>query len=133
MNGPPLVVYGALRRWSPEQFRATLQGYFLPASLIGMVGYWLAGLWVPAVTWHYLLSLPLAIAAIFLGRTINRRLDGRRFVRYVYCVLVVVGAVLLIQSLPVFCRRAKARRLVQHERPDVPVRGARVWQAMEPV
>jgi uncharacterized membrane protein YfcA len=102
MNGPPLVVYGALRRWPPEQFRATLQGYFLPASLIGMVGYWLAGLWVPAVTWHYLLSLPLAIAAIFLGRTINRRLDGRRFMRYVYCVLVVVGAVLLIQSLRVF-------------------------------
>jgi uncharacterized membrane protein YfcA len=36
MNGPPLVIYGALRRWSPEFFRATLQGYFLPASLIGM-------------------------------------------------------------------------------------------------
>ena len=32
MNGPPLVVYGSLRRWSPERFRATLQGYFLPAS-----------------------------------------------------------------------------------------------------
>ena len=24
MNGPPLVAYGTLRRWSPEQFRATL-------------------------------------------------------------------------------------------------------------
>jgi hypothetical protein len=29
MNGPPLVVYGSLRGWSPQQFRATLQGYFL--------------------------------------------------------------------------------------------------------
>src|SRR6478609_8039794 len=45
MNGPPLVAYGTLRRWSPERFRATLQGYFLPASLVGMIGYWLAGLW----------------------------------------------------------------------------------------
>src|SRR5262249_25397617 len=36
MNGPPLVVYGSLRHWSPEHFRATLQGYFLPASLLGM-------------------------------------------------------------------------------------------------
>src|SRR5436190_1989907 len=25
MNGPPLVIYGSLRRWTPEQFRATLQ------------------------------------------------------------------------------------------------------------
>lgn len=39
MNGPPLVIYGVLRRWSPVHFRATLQGYFLIASLVGMGGY----------------------------------------------------------------------------------------------
>ena len=79
MNGPPLVAYGALRRWSPERFRATLQGYFLPASLVGMVGYWVAGLWVPAVTRYYLTSLPVVLAATVLGRVLNRRMDGRRF------------------------------------------------------
>src|SRR5213079_699758 len=84
MNGPPLVVYGALRRWPPEHFRATLQGYFLPASLVGMCGYWLAGLWVPAVTSYYLLSLPPALVAIFLGRIVNRRIQGQRFLRYVH-------------------------------------------------
>jgi len=99
MNGPPLVIYGALRRWSAERFRATLQGYFLPASLVGMGGYWLAGLWVPEVTRYYLTSLPLAIAAIILGRMINRRLNSRRFVLYVHVGLIVVGMTLLIQSL----------------------------------
>jgi len=44
MNGPPLAIYGSLRRWSPEHFRATLQAYFLPASLAGMGDYWFAGL-----------------------------------------------------------------------------------------
>ena len=34
MNGPPLVIYGALRGWSPAHFRATLQGCFLPASAV---------------------------------------------------------------------------------------------------
>ena len=29
MNGPPVVMYGAMRGWSPQHFRATLQGYFL--------------------------------------------------------------------------------------------------------
>ena len=67
MNGPPLVAYGTLRRWSPEQFRATLQGYFLPASLVGMAGYWVAGLWVPAVTRYYLMSLPFVLAATALA------------------------------------------------------------------
>src|SRR5437764_7879677 len=60
MNGPPLVIYGTLRRWSAEHFRATLQGYFLLASMAGMCGYLVAGLWVTAVTRYYLLSLPVA-------------------------------------------------------------------------
>jgi len=99
MNGPPLVVYGTLRRWTPEQFRATLQGYFLPASLIGMAGYWLTGLWQPTVTSYYLRSLPLTLAAIFLGRWINRRLSGSAFVRYVHGGLIAIATVLLIQTL----------------------------------
>ncbi len=99
MNGPPLVVYGALRRWSPEQFRATLQGYFLPASLVGMTGYWLDGLWVPTVTRYYLLSLPPALAAILLGRVVNRRMKGPSFLRYVHGGLLAVGTMLLAQSL----------------------------------
>jgi uncharacterized membrane protein YfcA len=98
MNGPPLVVYGSLRGWSPGEFRATLQGYFLPASLVGMVGYWLAGLWVPTVTRSYLLSLPVVFAAIVLGRVLNRRLNDRPFQFSVHVGLVVIGTVLLIQS-----------------------------------
>src|SRR5438874_10257737 len=99
MNGPPLVVYGSLRKWSPANFRATLQGYFLPASLAGMAGYWFAGLWTPAVSRFYLLSLPAIALAIFLGRVMNRRMDARRFVLYVHTGLIVIGAILLLQTL----------------------------------
>jgi uncharacterized membrane protein YfcA len=99
MNGPPLVVYGALRGWSPQHFRATLQGYFLPASLVGMTGYWIKGLWTPAVTRDYLLALPLVLAAIFLGRAVNRRMSGRTFLLYVHLGLIAVGTTLLSQSL----------------------------------
>jgi uncharacterized membrane protein YfcA len=99
MNGPPLVVYGALRRWSPEHFRATLQGYFLPASVIGMIGYWAAGLWTPSVSRYYLLSLPTALLAIVLGRRINRRVDARQFSVYVHAGLIVSGAGLVLQAL----------------------------------
>ena len=99
MNGPPLVIYGSLRRWSPERFRATLQGYFLIASLIGMAGYWLAGLWTPAVSRFYLLSLPIVIVAIFLGRMMNTRMNARRFFLYIHVGLIVIGAILLVQAV----------------------------------
>lgn len=99
MNGPPLAIYGGMRRWSAQHFRATLQAYFLPASLLGMAGYWLAGLWVPAVTHYYLLSLPVTLPAIFLGRAINHRLHGDAFLKYVYLALASIGAILLIEAL----------------------------------
>lgn len=99
MNGPPLVAYGTLRRWSPERFRATLQGYFLPASLVGMAGYWIAGLWIPAVTGYYLACLPVVLASTALGRVLTRRMDSRQFLVYVHAGLLVIGGMLLAQSL----------------------------------
>jgi len=99
MNGPPLVIYGAMRRWSAQHFRATLQGYFLPASIIGMCGYWLAGLWTPAVTHYYLLSLPVTFVGVFLGRVINHRLHGGAFLNYIYVALAAIGALLLLQAI----------------------------------
>jgi uncharacterized protein len=99
MNGPPLAIYGAMRRWSAQHFRATLQGYFLPASLIGMAGYWLAGLWVPIVTHYYLLSLTLVLPAILIGRFVNHRLRGDAFIKYVHLGLVLIGAALLLQAI----------------------------------
>jgi uncharacterized protein len=99
VNGPPLVIYGAMRRWSPQHFRATLQGYFLPASVAAMAGYWVAGLWTHTVTHDYLLSLPAAIPAIFLGRWLNHRLRGDSFLKYVHAGLICIGLMLLAQAL----------------------------------
>ena len=99
MNGPPLVMYGAMRRWSPQHFRATLQGYFLPASLVALAGYWFAGVWVPEVTHYYLISLFVAIPAIWIGRVLNHHLRHDRFIIYVHAGLVCIGMVLLFQAL----------------------------------
>ena len=99
MNGPPLVVYGSLRGWSPKQFRATLQGYFLPASLLGMFGYGLTGLWTAQVNRLFLWSLPLVLAATFLGRWLHHRMDERRFRFAVHAGLILIGIVLLVQAV----------------------------------
>jgi len=99
MNGPPLVIYGALRGWSPQRFRATLQGYFLPASLLVVRGYALAGLWTPTVTAYYLASLPVVVVAILGGRAINRRLHPSRFLVWIHAGLIAIGLVLLVQAI----------------------------------
>lgn len=98
LNGPPLAVYGSLRGWSPVKFRATLQGYFLPASAAGMFGYWVSGLWTHAVDRLFLWSLPSIFAGIFIGRFINRRLEAGRFMRYLHAGLGLIGLLLLFQA-----------------------------------
>lgn len=98
MNGPPLAVYGAMRRWSPQHFRATLQGYFLPASILGLAGYLWKGLWTHELTYYYLLSLPVTLPAIWLGRAANHRLPLESFRKYIFAGLIVIGLILALQA-----------------------------------
>jgi uncharacterized membrane protein YfcA len=99
MNGPPLAVYGIMRGWSPQHFRATLQGYFLPASLLGLAGYLSRGLWTHELAHYYLIALPVVIPAILLGRKANHRLAVNHFRKYVYSGLIVIGVVLAFETL----------------------------------
>ncbi len=94
-NGPPIVIYGALRRWPPERFRATLQGYFLTNVLI-VAGHGAAGLWTRTVWSLYLYALPLVVAAIVWGGELNRRIPPGSFDRAVYAALIGMGALLLV-------------------------------------
>lgn len=98
MNGPPLAIYGSLRGWSPKQFRATIQGYFLPASLIGMCGHGITGLWTAKVNHFHIGPLPQVLAATFLGRKMNNRLNPCRFHSVVHDGLIAIGLILLTQA-----------------------------------
>ena len=97
INGPPLVLYGNMRSWSAKHFRATLQAYFLIASFIGMFGYWYKGLWTITVTHYFLITLPVVIPTIFLGRYLNHKLKDDSFFKYIYYGLIGVGLILLLQ------------------------------------
>jgi len=98
INGPPLVVYGAKRRWTAQHFRATLQAYFLVASLTGVIGYWYSGLLGRMLFQYYLWSLPVLVPAVLLGRLINSRMQGDKFFKYSYLVLLGLGLLLIINT-----------------------------------
>jgi|SRR6185437_6974041 len=99
MNGPPLAIYGALRGWSATKFRATLQAYFLVASIAACAGFATVGLWRPPVGHYLLVSLPAVAIAIGVARLVGRHLEGERFFRIVFTGLVAIGAVLVAQGL----------------------------------
>lgn len=95
-GGPPIVVYGVLKRWEPERFRSTLQGYFLPTSVVVVTSHAAAGLWTPQVLQLFGLALPGVLVAIWLGLRVTARLPTERFEKLLSVVLVIMGMVLLI-------------------------------------
>ena len=99
VNGPPLVVYGNLRQWSAKHFRATLQAYFLPVSLLSVLGYYSKGLITREVNTYFLYSLITTIPAIFLGRYLNHKLKDGTFFKYVYWGLMVISVVLIVSTM----------------------------------
>ena len=97
-SAPPVVIYGTLRRWSPHEFRATLQGYFIPTAIFVLIGHCISGLWTSTVFRLYFISIPIIALAIVLGYRINRSVSAPKFDRYVHMFLIAVGIILLIDS-----------------------------------
>lgn len=94
-NGPPIVIYSALRKWSPESFRATLQGYFLPTGVFILLSHGLGGLWTPDVIRLFLYSLPVIFLAFLLGAWLVRFIPPGKFDRVINIFLIVTGVMLL--------------------------------------
>lgn len=95
LNGPPLVYYGDKQGWSAQHFRATLQAYFLPASTLALIGYFMQSM-VTAIVFHYfLIALAPTIIAIYIGRWINKKFTTNSFFKLVYIFLLVLGIILL--------------------------------------
>ena len=95
-NGPAIVIYGTLRRWSPERFRVTLQGVFFPTGVLILSGHALGGLWTPRVFQLYALSLPALLLAFWIGAHLHRRIPPARFEKVVHVCLVALGVLILV-------------------------------------
>jgi uncharacterized membrane protein YfcA len=98
-NGPPIVIYGTLRRWPPDHFRATLQSYLLPTGFLILLGHGLSGLWTSQVLKFYIFSLPAIFLAIYAGGRAHRSMSQKKFERTVNFALVCMGSVLIWRSL----------------------------------
>jgi len=97
-NGPPIVIYGTLRRWASSKFRATLQGYFLPSGFFIALGHGISGLWTRQVFAYFVFSLPLVFLAIFLGGKVHNSLSQTHFDRYVHIALTTLGLMLILRA-----------------------------------
>ncbi len=99
INGPPIVVYGSLRRWSPEVFRATLQANFLITNAAIATGHGVGGLWTKAVFGYFALAVPVLLVGLLIGSRLAKSIHPDRFTAYLMGVVVILGISMVVGGL----------------------------------
>lgn len=90
-SGPPVIVYGDCRRWSPDVFKSNLQGYFIVSSLVVAGSHALSGNFTPLVWRTFWWSLPFIGIGLIAGLSLDRWLNPVTFRRVVLVLLVLMG------------------------------------------
>ncbi len=97
--GPPIIFYGAMRRWPPERFLAVTQAFFLPVAIMIAAGHAVAGFWNREVLIACAASIPGVIIASFIGRRITAGISAGALSKAVYGLCLVLGLVILAMNL----------------------------------
>lgn len=94
-SGPPAVVYGDSSRWSPAEFKANLQAFFLLNDVLVVAAHGVSGNLTGQVWQLYLLALPLIGLGIWAGWYCERFINPAMFRNLVLWLLVGLGVRML--------------------------------------
>jgi uncharacterized membrane protein YfcA len=94
--GPPVIVYGSLRQWPKDEFRAVLQALFFINAVPVVTSHLVAGHVTRQVLAFYLYAVPALALGILAGSRVDSRVDRERFRTLVLVMILVLGLSLLL-------------------------------------
>lgn len=97
LRGVVFAVYGGLRNWSPAQFKSTIHSFYIITGLFIPIVYALSGLVNQYVIGLFLLMLPVALIATYLGAHLTGNLDSERFKQLIWWFLMGLGGLFVLQ------------------------------------
>jgi uncharacterized membrane protein YfcA len=97
--GPPLVIFGTLRQWPAETFRANLQSYFLLGGTTVLAMHISRGAVNADVIRLTAMCVPLTIVAAFVGHRLTKSVSTDQFIRVVHVCLLLIGTLLLVTAV----------------------------------
>ncbi|MEK7248364.1 MAG: sulfite exporter TauE/SafE family protein, partial [Chloroflexota bacterium] len=95
IGGPPVVLYMIGRELDMQRFRATLQAYFLPSSIVTLALFAAVGRIDGDVLTLSAASVPMMVAGVLLGAWTRPRISPELFRRLVMALLVAMSALLI--------------------------------------
>ncbi len=94
--GPPLILYGSLRNWSNQRFRAVLQSLLGFSASIVVLGHIFTGHYTQPVLKWVAFSLPGLLIAVLAGAFLDQRIKPEQLKTWITIVTLLMGLSLLI-------------------------------------
>jgi uncharacterized membrane protein YfcA len=94
--GPPVVVYGALRGWPKDEFRAVLHGLFFFNGILVVTTHVAAGRVSGDVLTAFFTAVPALLLGILLASRVDHRLNRERFRILVTVMILVLGLSMVV-------------------------------------
>ena len=96
--GPPVIIYGSLRQWPKDEFRAVLQALFLVNAVLVVSSHVVARHVTAEVLTFYLYALPALGLGILVGSRVDSKVDRER-VRILVTALILILGLSLVSGL----------------------------------
>jgi uncharacterized membrane protein YfcA len=93
--GPPAIVYGQLRRWPRDEFRAVLQALFFVNAALVVFSHSVAHHMTVQVLVYYLCALPALVVGILIAARVDHRVNRERFRTMVTVMILLLGLLLV--------------------------------------
>jgi uncharacterized membrane protein YfcA len=97
-SGPPVVIYGNCRRWSPAEFKGNLQGFFLLMSVLTIVVHGASGNFTAVVWQGVFWAVPGVVLGLLGGLWIDGRVNPQTFRKLVLLLLIILGLRLIFAA-----------------------------------
>jgi len=94
--GPPVIVYGSMRQWPRDEFRAVLQALFFLNGILVVTSHALAEHLTKQVLVYYLYAVPALAVGILMGSVVDPKIDQNQFRRLVTAMILVLGLALVV-------------------------------------
>jgi hypothetical protein len=91
-----VIVYGSLRQWPRNEFRAVLQALFLLNAVLVVASHAVAQHLTEQVFVYYLYAVPALAVGILIGSVVDSRIDQSQFRKLVTAMILVLGLALLL-------------------------------------
>ena len=98
-SGPPVILYAHVSGWPRDEFRSTLQGFFLLTATVTVSSHFVAGNVTTQVAQLYAVGLTALLMGVVLAVRVDRQFNARVFHLVVTSLLIVMGASLLLKAV----------------------------------